>query len=186
MLFAAIASLVIGVGTSIYNGIKNKEQAEEQEEMVEAQYEAKAAQAYNTGIQKIGDLQLGIASSGVRFNPSSGEAELDQAIQPPELSFEDKIRSGEYNMSNVEDWKTTTEDTRPKSSAPAGDTATRLMRQSRLSLAYDVNTIRETGEGVGASIQDQAEQDMYSNIFGTASQALSSGAQIYSSWLQTW
>jgi hypothetical protein len=184
-LIIGALSLAASIGGSIYAGSQEKKQSEEQRKQVEAQYNAKAAQAYNAGVQQIGDLQLGIAMSGVKANVTAGQAELDQVRTKDAPSLEtDVVKSGIGTAIGAAKKATdgiVTDHINKKKGAP--DTATMLMRQSRAALASDVRNIRETGQGVSDSIAEQSKQDTYSRIFNTTSMALDT---TYKIWQQTW
>lgn len=162
----------IGVGSLAYNiwsGYQQREAAEDQAEATEEAYDVKAEQLYSQGITQIGALQSNIALSGVKTDTNIGRDALEAA------------RDG-------------TED--PDSTAPV-DTASDILRQSRLNLLSDVETVRETGVDLAESIEDQGTQDWYSTLFGSGIQALQygagmygqyseSGADSFGSWLLEW
>lgn len=203
-LIIGAASLLFGIGSSIFSANKEKKAAEKQADQTEAQYNAKAAQTYNAGIAKIGDLQLGLAASGVKYNSQAGEASLESVRNPESKHLKDYIDKGgavggivgsmKDTASAVTGEAATALEASKKSSQ---NTGTLLLQQSRASLARDVETIRETGVANASSISEQGQQDLYSSIFGTVSNTLNYGASVYGSyassgstnfgqWLKEW
>lgn len=199
-MFGAIiagVSLLFGIGSSIFGASKEKKAAEKQAEETEAQYNAKAADVYNAGIQTIGDLQLGMAASGVKYNSKAGSDELEAVRTPEDLSTYDIEMDGVIPSLVKPEEATEANQASSLPNSADMDTGSLLLQQSRRALARDVSTIRETGVGAADSILSQGQQDMMSSIFGGVSNTLGAAAGIYGnyqasghtnvgSWLKEW
>lgn len=192
-LIIGAISLIAGIASGISKSVQEKKQAETQAEQTKLQYDERAKQAYQAGISQIGDLQVGLATSGVKFNAEAGQATLDEAADLTTPSLAETVGGGiGGNVGAV----ASTIDSATLGHGPGSatqlsaasrsrnyqDTASMILGQSRRNLAHDVEMIQQTGDYQADAIEEQGKQNLYSNIFGTASNALSVGAQFFQTW----
>lgn len=141
-------SVAIGAAAAITSGIRSSQAASAQADQARYQAQVLAQQRRVQGAQEVGNLELGLAMSGVKYDTAAGMEESELIAAGGDATLD----------------------------AESMDTASMILAQSRINIERDVGTILETGETEAINYEQTGQSGLLSSIFGTASNVLGYGS----------